>query len=209
MHHRCLLVTPEAMPPGTQGPRPVIHHMCVCASSNSAPPLTEDRGNWFSSLLKRTICYFLKEKSAGAECWWCKLSCLNTHRVQTAVPFQWSVIIRESFPSLWWMVCFWTLNSVHLQHNSIKLAAWRNLLELWHQLCQNWGLDCANFASSLFVSLKLHFLCRTNSVCDAVVTVWCYLCSYWVWLLLLWEWGGSESSYQPRTAVNGEEERVT
>lgn len=183
--------------------------VCVCASSDSAPPLTEDRGNWFSSLLNRTICYFLKEKSAGAECWWCKLSCLDTHThcVQTAAAFRWSVIIRECFPSLWWMVCFWTLHSVHLQHNSIKMAAWRNLPQLWHQPSQK-GLRQLRILVllSLFISLKPHFLWRTNSACDAVVTVWCYLWSYWVWLLLLWEWGGSASSYRcPRTAASGEE----
>lgn len=55
---------------------------------------------------------------------------------------------------------------------------------------------CILVLLSLFISLKLRFLCRTNSACHAVVTVWCYLCSYWVWLLLLWEWGGNASSYR-------------
>lgn len=50
---------------------------------------------------------------------------------------------------------------VHLQHNSIKTAAWRNLPQLWHQPSQNGHLDCANFAS-LFCCLSLSLSSLTS-----------------------------------------------
>lgn len=147
---------------------------------------------------------------------WCRVLMVqtllleHTHHVQTAVAFRWSVIIRECFPWLWWMVCFWTIalcspTTQLNQDGRLKESATTMTSAISKRAFRLRQLRILVLLS-LFISLKPHFLCRTNSACDAVVTVWCYLWSYWVWLLLLWEWGGSASSYRcPGTAASGEE----
>ncbi len=121
-------------------------YVCVCVRANSAPPLTEDRGNWFSSLLKRTICYFLKEKKCRDECWWCKLSCLNTHTHTVYKPQcrfgGVSSSENASRRSDGWCVfepC--TLVTYNTTQSSWPPEGIRRL--------RNWHLDCANFNTLL------------------------------------------------------------
>ncbi len=119
MHYRCLSITPEAKPPGTHTKACNPSYVCVRVCEHKfSSALNWGQRKLIQLSVEANNLLFSKIKKCLAECWWCKLSLLNTHththRVQTAVPFQWSVIIRERFPSLWWMMCFWTLHSGHL-----------------------------------------------------------------------------------------------
>ncbi len=94
MHYRCLSITPEAKPPGTHTKACNPSYVCVRVCEHKfSSALNWGQRKLIQLSVEANNLLFSKIKKCLAECWWCKLSLLNTHththRVQTAVPFQW------------------------------------------------------------------------------------------------------------------------